>query len=53
MPSTTSSWEQPGNRLGSALYVVVIVALSLIAATATVQPKLPASLPKPFTVQGA
>lgn len=33
MPSTTSSWEQPGNRLGSALYVVVIVALSLIAAT--------------------
>lgn len=29
------------------------VPLSGIAATATVQPKLPASLPKPFTVQGA
>ena len=29
------------------------VPLSGIAATATVQPKLPASLPKPFAVQGA
>ncbi|RRF89442.1 MAG: hypothetical protein DUD31_11575 [Coriobacteriaceae bacterium] len=29
------------------------VPLSGIAATATVQPKLPASLPKPFTVRGA
>ena len=29
------------------------VPLSGIAATATVQPKLPASLPEPFTVQGA
>ena len=29
------------------------VPLSGIAATATIQPKLPASLPKPFTVQGA
>ena len=27
--------------------------LSRIAATAAIQPKLPASLPKPFTVHGA
>ena len=44
-----------GGAFGDLLHGMCLmhVPLSRIAATATVQPKLPASLPKPFTVQGA
>ena len=44
-----------GGAFGDLLHGMCLmhVQLSRIAATATVQPKLPASLPKPFTVQGA
>ena len=49
------SHRDSGDAFGDLLHGMCLmhVQLSRIAATATVQPKLPASLPKPFTVQGA